>query len=69
MSSHYKTSAPIPDEEIISLAASRKANAGFINLRQILLGTFDQNIHTQEQVFSQFSSSLVGASICFMGRE
>jgi Zn-dependent oligopeptidase len=31
------------------LIASRKANAGCVNLRQIVYGTFDQTIHTQEK--------------------
>lgn len=31
------------------LQKSRKANAGGFNLRQIILGTFDQSIHTRGQ--------------------
>lgn len=31
------------------LVASRKANAGAFNLRQVILGTFDQRIHTTRQ--------------------
>ncbi|KNC84709.1 thimet oligopeptidase [Sphaeroforma arctica JP610] len=45
MSEHYETKQPIPDEMIDSLVASKKANAGLLNKRQILLATFDQTIH------------------------
>jgi thimet oligopeptidase len=43
MSAHYKDKNPIPDDLLQKLLDSRKANAGVFNLRQILLGTFDQN--------------------------
>jgi len=46
MSGHYKDGSAIPDELLDKLIASNKANAGIFNLRQILLGTFDQTIHT-----------------------
>ncbi|XP_076029322.1 thimet oligopeptidase-like isoform X2 [Oratosquilla oratoria] len=47
MSGHYKNGEVLPDELIEKLAKSRKANAGGFNLRQIVLGTFDQKIHTR----------------------
>ncbi|XP_045134136.1 thimet oligopeptidase-like [Portunus trituberculatus] len=47
MSGHYETSKTLPDEIVDKLAKSRKANAGGFNLRQIILGTFDQTIHTR----------------------
>jgi len=47
MSNHYKDNSPIPQELMDKLIASRKANAGAFNLRQIILGTFDQTIHTR----------------------
>ena len=50
MSGHYKDGSPIPDDLLSALIKSRKANAGVFNLRQILLGTFDQTIHTMEKV-------------------
>ncbi|XP_001640131.2 thimet oligopeptidase [Nematostella vectensis] len=50
MSAHFKDKSPIPDEMLDKLIASRNANAGVFNLRQILLGTFDQEIHTSPQV-------------------
>ena len=46
MSGHYEDGSPIPDELLDKLIASNKANAGFFNLRQILLGSFDQFIHS-----------------------
>ena len=46
MSGHYKDGSAIPDELLEKLIASNKANTGIFNLRQILLGTFDQTIHT-----------------------
>ena len=51
MSSHYKDKSAIPDDLLDKLLKSRKANAGVFNLRQILLGMFDQTIHTQEKVW------------------
>jgi len=50
MSAHYRDGSPIPDDTLKSLLASRKANAGVFNLRQIMLATFDQSIHTCEAV-------------------
>ena len=52
MSAHYKTGEPIPEDLLQCLIQSRVANAGGFNLRQITLGTFDQTIHTQPQVWS-----------------
>lgn len=50
MSAHYKDQSPIPDDILDKLIQSRKANAGVFNMRQILLSTFDQTIHTQPEV-------------------
>lgn len=50
MSAHYKDGTAIPEEMLSKLLLSRKANAGVFNMRQILLGTFDQTIHTRAQV-------------------
>jgi len=46
MSRHYQTSEPIPTALMDSLLKSRNANAGLLNMRQVLLATFDQVIHT-----------------------
>ena len=50
MSGHYSNGSCIPDDLMESLIKSHLANAGVFNLRQILLGTFDQVIHTQAKV-------------------
>lgn len=50
MSRHYKDGSAIPADLLDSLIKSRKANAGVFNMRQILLGTFDQTIHTMPEV-------------------
>lgn len=47
MSGHYKDDCPIPKDLLEKLMASRKANAGAFNLRQIILATFDQRVHTR----------------------
>ncbi|KAJ7372971.1 Thimet oligopeptidase [Desmophyllum pertusum] len=64
MSAHYKDSSAIPDEMLQKLIASRNANTGVFNLRQILLATFDQTIHTQAkantaEIFAKLSSEIL----------
>lgn len=49
MSSHFEDSSPLPEEMLDTLIKSRYANTGVFNLRQILLGSFDQAIHTREK--------------------
>jgi len=46
MSKHYKDGSPLPKEMLDKLVASRNANAGGFNLRQVFLATFDQRLHT-----------------------
>jgi len=53
MSGHHKDGSPIPSELLAKLMASRKANAGGFNLRQIILGTFDQRIHNTGKADTQ----------------
>lgn len=65
MSGHYLTNEPIPKELLDKLMASRKANAGGFNLRQIVLATFDQRIHKTDSVdtkrlFSEIYEEIVG---------
>merc|ERR1712059_91064 len=48
MSSHYKDGTPLPKEMLDKLVASKNANAGGVNLRQIFLATFDQRLHSIE---------------------
>ena len=68
MSSHYKDGSGIPDELMEKLVASKTANAGVFNLRQIMLGTFDQRIHTQAKVgFGVFNLSLITESKLELG--
>lgn len=67
MSAHYRDSSPIPDDLMKSLLASRKANAGIFNLRQIMLATFDQSIHTCEgcntaEKYLELSDKVLGIS-------
>ena len=50
------------------LVASRKANAGAFNLRQVILGTFDQRIHTTNKadtakVFADTYDEILGIQI------
>ncbi|XP_046548552.1 LOW QUALITY PROTEIN: thimet oligopeptidase-like [Haliotis rubra] len=65
MSGHYKDSTAIPDDLLKKLTKSRIANAGLFNLRQILLGTFDQTIHTLPEadtakIFFKLSEEILG---------
>jgi len=64
MSRHYETGKPIPDELIQALLNSRNANAGLLNMRQIVLASFDQAIHTAASVdiaseFARLSQELM----------
>ena len=45
MSKHYVTGEPIAQELVDKLIASKNANAGHLNCRQLLFGLFDQRIH------------------------
>ncbi|XP_022105541.1 thimet oligopeptidase-like isoform X1 [Acanthaster planci] len=65
MSGHYKDGTTIPDEMVNKLVRARNANAGVFNLRQILLGTFDQTIHTSAKadttsVYAGLSKDILG---------
>lgn len=65
MSEHYKDHSPIPEDMLEKLLQSRKANAGVFNMRQILLGSFDQAIHTVAEAdtaktLSDLSETLMG---------
>ena len=67
MSHHFKDQSPIPKDLMDKLIASRKANAGAFNLRQIILGTFDQAIHTRgsadtAKVFEDTYKDILGIS-------
>lgn len=45
MSRHHETGAPIPDDLLQALIKSRNANSGILNMRQVVLASFDQAIH------------------------
>jgi len=59
MSKHYKDGTPLPKEMLDKLVASKKANAGGFNLRQITLATFDQRLHTSPKDTKIDSAALV----------
>jgi len=64
MSKHHETGEPIPAALMQALIDSRNANAGIFNMRQIMLASFDQAIHTAESVdteavFAQFTKDLM----------
>ncbi|CAL8277503.1 unnamed protein product [Merluccius merluccius] len=65
MSGHYKDGSPIPDALLNKLIASRVANTGVMNLRQIVLSKVDQMLHTTPQadtaeVFAALSQNILG---------
>ncbi|XP_041475989.1 thimet oligopeptidase-like isoform X1 [Lytechinus variegatus] len=65
LSGHYKDGSALPAEMVDKLVKARNANAGVFNLRQILLGTFDQTIHTRDEadtetIYSGLSKQILG---------
>ena len=65
MSEHYKTKEAIPDDLLKKLYLSKVANAGAFNLRQIILATFDQRIHTRakantKEIFHNTYNEILG---------
>ena len=62
---HYVEFFPFLSDKLV---ASRKANAGAFNLRQVILGTFDQRIHTTNKadtakVFADTYDEILGIEI------
>eukprot|EP00697_Spironema_sp_BW2_P011434 gnl/Spiro4/27117_TR13490_c0_g1_i1.p1 gnl/Spiro4/27117_TR13490_c0_g1~~gnl/Spiro4/27117_TR13490_c0_g1_i1.p1 ORF type:complete len:748 (+),score=216.92 gnl/Spiro4/27117_TR13490_c0_g1_i1:171-2246(+) len=64
MSAHHENGAEIPDELLNKLIAARNANAGLLNKRQILLATFDQQIHSTAAADSAAELARLTRLIC-----
>jgi len=68
LSKHYKTNEKLPDNMMDKLIASRNANCGVFNLRQICLATLDLTLHTMNstpdvaKVYADCCSSIIGIS-------
>ncbi|CAN9504370.1 unnamed protein product [Ophioblennius macclurei] len=65
MSRHYKDGTSIPDHLLDRLIASRVANTGMMNLRQVVLSKVDQSLHTSSsadtaEVFAKHYREILG---------
>ncbi|XP_076020424.1 neurolysin, mitochondrial [Genypterus blacodes] len=67
MSGHYRDGSPIPENLLDKLIASRVANTGLMNLRQVVLSKVDQSLHTSTcadtaEVFAKHCEDILGVS-------
>ncbi|XP_072227738.1 neurolysin, mitochondrial [Leuresthes tenuis] len=65
MSRHYRDGTPIPDNLLDKLIASRVANTGMMNLRQVVLSKVDQSLHSSHsadtaEVFAKHCQDILG---------
>ncbi|TWW66316.1 Thimet oligopeptidase [Takifugu flavidus] len=65
MSGHYRDGAPIPEDMLDKLIASRVANTGLMNLRQVVLSKVDQTLHSSpradtSEVFAKHCEEILG---------
>ena len=47
LSRHYENGSPLPDDLIDRMIAARNASSGVWNMRQLVLGTLDMQLHTE----------------------
>lgn len=64
LSAHVSDGAPLPEDVVQKLVASRNANCAIFNKRQLLLATFDQTIHTSAKADTAATLATLTRNIC-----